>query len=172
MKTEFTTTDIAAALKIPRERHKDWMIERFDVGPTVKARGAGTKAVYTIQDLYAISLFQNLLDAGFKRKEANEIVGIYKKRQNQKSDYLLIRYTEGDSEAYVDQSSDPGEGRLVVDLVTGSTARHDPKRGLVTGWGAPVEAHDPNRGGQDWDRIVAINLRRVRQRVDQAVSGL
>ena len=70
---EFSTFDIVKALEIPRERLRDWMNRGFVI-PTQKAQGQGTKAIFSREDVYAVALFQNLIQRGFKRKEASNIV--------------------------------------------------------------------------------------------------
>ena len=69
MRDKFSTLDIVKVLEIPRERLRSWMKEGF-VQPTVPAQGQGTKAVFSRYDIYSISLFDNLLDAGFRREVA------------------------------------------------------------------------------------------------------
>ena len=69
MRDEFSTLDIVKALKIPRERLRDWMNQGF-VKPTIPAEGQGTKAVFTRTDVYLLALFRHLVNSGFKRDMA------------------------------------------------------------------------------------------------------
>ena len=52
----FSTLDIVKALRIPRERLRDWMNNGFVV-PTILSQGQGTKAVFTRGDIYLVALF-------------------------------------------------------------------------------------------------------------------
>ena len=73
---EYSTLDIVKALKIPRERLRDW-IDRGYVKPRKPAKGQGTKATFGIGEIYAIVFFRNLLKAGISRKEASSLSEIW-----------------------------------------------------------------------------------------------
>jgi hypothetical protein len=76
MRNDYSTLEIVKALKIGRERLRDWM-NRGYVKPSVEAKGQGTKAVFTRQDVYKVALFKLLVESGFKRgRAANSILGI------------------------------------------------------------------------------------------------
>lgn len=80
MLTGYSTLDIIKGLNIPRERLRGWMKEGF-IKPTVPALGQGTKAIFTLDDVYGIALFQSLISIGFHRKIAavamETVRGIY-----------------------------------------------------------------------------------------------
>ena len=93
---EFSTFDIIKALKIPRERLRDWMNRGFII-PTEKAQGQGTKAIFSREDVYAVALFQNLIQRGFKRKEASNIVNHWLHFDAlELFSYLVFRYQKND----------------------------------------------------------------------------
>ena len=73
MRNEFSTLDIVKALEIPREKLKEWMKRGF-IRPTIPASGQGIKAVFTRADVYAVSLFEELIKKGFKREIASGFV--------------------------------------------------------------------------------------------------
>jgi len=49
----YTTFQIIKALKIPRERLKDWMEKGFVKPSLQQARGKGTKALFSLLDVYS-----------------------------------------------------------------------------------------------------------------------
>ena len=58
---QYTTFDIVKKMKIPRERLQEWL-RRGLVKPSVRAKGVGTKNIFTREDLYRIVLFSQLID--------------------------------------------------------------------------------------------------------------
>ena len=77
--SKFTTFDIIKTINIPRERLQDWINREF-IKPTTPAKGQGTKALFTINDVYQIELFRQLIEFGFKREFANKYIknGMFK----------------------------------------------------------------------------------------------
>ena len=174
MQTEFTTSDIGKALGIPRERLKDWMNLGY-VRPKIPAEGAGTKAIFSIQDLYKICLFQHLLNHGFRRDHASEIVNFFEERVLPNDSYLIIRYNTMDEEgAVASRAANPvsQESRAIIDLRTGIAVIQNDKDALRSAWGAPIQAHDPENGGENWDHMVLINIKNIRSRVEKVVAKL
>ena len=161
---DYTTTDITRAIGIPRERLKDWMTLGF-VKPTIPAEGAGTKAVFRIEDLYGLQLFQHLLSNGFKRKEAAEIVSNLSRKIGS-GQYLIAKASDGDLSVEILPTGE--NGRPIVDLLSGVSTWHHGEGGLKSRWGAPIEAHDE----KEWDHIIIVNIGRIRRLVDQAVADL
>ena len=75
MRNEYSTLEIVKALGLTRERLQDWMNRGF-VKPSIEAKGQGTKAIFTHQDVYKIDLFRLLLEKGFKRNQAAKLIGL------------------------------------------------------------------------------------------------
>lgn len=69
----YSTLQIQKALNIPRERFRSWDKEGY-VRPTIAAQGQGTKAIYTLDRVYCVALFQSLLNRGFSRKISSDLV--------------------------------------------------------------------------------------------------
>jgi hypothetical protein len=70
----YTTFDIKEKLGVGIERQKDWR-ERGFIKPTLmEAKGQGTKNLFSRFDLYTIKLFESLVDWGYPRKRASQIV--------------------------------------------------------------------------------------------------
>ena len=64
----FSTFDTARILNLNRERLRQWAIWNFIPHGTKVAWGKGYKVVWSRYQLYTISLFQKLMDAGLSRK--------------------------------------------------------------------------------------------------------
>lgn len=70
MKTEFTSTDISR-FGIRRERLKVWL-ERGWISPELqRAKGAGTRNLFSREDLFKILIFKSLLEHGFTGEVAH-----------------------------------------------------------------------------------------------------
>lgn len=155
---EFSTFDIIKALKIPRERLRDWMVRKFIV-PTTKAQGPGTKAIFTREDVYAVALFQNLIQRGFKRKEASSIVKNWL-HYDALADFsfLFFRY----------KKSDAGLSHIHFGIAHELSDRpcwFDLKAGVVE----PELQVDPWPQDEDWDYMFFINFKKIRKSIDAAL---
>lgn len=72
MNENFSTFDIKSLLDIKIDRLKDWMNRGF-ISPSVqRAKGQGTKNLFSRSDLYVIMLFKKFLDIGLPREQAAE----------------------------------------------------------------------------------------------------
>lgn len=70
-KDKFSTFDIERILGIKRSRLQEW-IDRRLITPDIPAKGKGTKAVFSLNSLYCIALFDFLLDVT-TREQAKEL---------------------------------------------------------------------------------------------------
>jgi DNA-binding transcriptional MerR regulator len=68
----YTTFDILKILDIKRERLRKWIDEGFII-PDQKADGVGTKALFSLDSVYRIKFFLELLWIGLTREKAREI---------------------------------------------------------------------------------------------------
>ena len=66
----FSTFDVARIFQIDRTRLQEWIDQGY-VRPYKKARGKGTKALFTREDLYRLRLFYWFLKTGKSRFEAS-----------------------------------------------------------------------------------------------------
>jgi len=154
MKNEFSTFDITKALGIPRERLKDWMNNGF-IQPTEPAHGKGTKAVFTLLDVYGIALFQDLIQKGFKRELASRFVKRFVRYGIEAFGY--IKFINGEIEIL-----SPDDYALI--LSTGRIGDYDPES-------HKIKPREISPGGE-WDYIHLVNLKKLRQKVDIALSKL
>jgi hypothetical protein len=168
MKKRFSTFDITKALGIPRERLKDWMNNGFIV-PTEPAHGKGTKAGFTITDIYGVALFQDLIEKGLKREIAATFVKHFIKGENiEKTDHILFRYERRGGHIEI-RSMTVETGPWAIDLETGAIGFHD-RKGRV-----PFRPFDPRelRGEKiDYNHLHIVKFRKLRERVNQALVAL
>jgi hypothetical protein len=157
MKNDFSTIDIQRALKIPRERFRQWLDMGF-IKPSVQAAGAGTRASFTRTDVYRIAVFDYLITRGFKRGIAARFVEMFgRNAEDSESNYLLLRRESGKT------------GFIVL------TSRH---------WQADLEggtfypAQDAEmkrensafRPSESWDDIFIVNFAKIRTQVDRSLG--
>jgi hypothetical protein len=169
MKSAFSTLDIVKAFpKIQRERLRDWMNRGF-IKPSVSANGQGTKASFTLQDVYGIALFQSLIDAGFNRSVASSFVkGFMMEEKNA---------LEGGKTAYI-RFKVEDEGKMIrvqtlvdeewkLDYQTGVTEMGTIKMKLLSR--SPRYKDIANR---NWNIIHIVNFKNLCHEVDLALSKL
>ena len=74
MRNQYSTLDICKGLGITRERIRDWMNRGFIKPSIQEAKGQGTKALFSRNDVYLIMLFLTLIRNGINRKESSGII--------------------------------------------------------------------------------------------------
>ena len=67
----FSSFEICKGLEINRPTLQDWLSRGF-VKPAIEAKGRGTKNVFSIDNLYQIELFRQLVARGFNRMECSQ----------------------------------------------------------------------------------------------------
>jgi hypothetical protein len=172
MKTEFSTLDIGKALKIPRERLREW-IDRGFVLPSVSASGQGTKAIFTLRDVYSIALFECLIDYGFNRATAS---GLMKNFMNK-----LKGEPQGHETAFILFEESVISGKKCTSVIT--LTYDDWVIGLKSGtyWldGSPPIATSLAPGkyrmmisptGLGWQTMHIVNFKELRENVNQVMA--
>jgi len=171
MKTEFSTLDIVKALKIERERLRDWMTRGY-VKPSVEAEGQGTRAVFTAHDVYGVALFRRLVESGFSRESAGIIVKMFMEKKGSETDrqetsYILIRESIGNDGVVeiVLSTIASDSNNHTVDLKTG---HHLPK----TLKDLPMYKDDYYKDDNEWRILYVVNFAALRKEVDAALGGV
>jgi len=72
----FTSFQICDALDIRKERFREWIDFEY-IKPKVRAKGRGSKNLFSKTDVYFIVLFKDLLESGFSREESSKRVESY-----------------------------------------------------------------------------------------------
>jgi DNA-binding transcriptional MerR regulator len=162
MKNEFSTFDVIKALKIPRERLRQWMNLGF-ITPTIAADGQGTKAIFTRQDAYRIELFRKLLEIGLQRKLAGQFIESYKEPRGSHlrgESYLVIRLgtrTNRPAGKY---------GTYFSKCIASSDQKIDLKTGFIDDEALSAEFDD------QWDYIQIVNLKRLEAATDRLLEKI
>jgi hypothetical protein len=185
LKSEFSTFDITTALNIPRGRLREWMNFGF-VKPSVSAEGAGTKAIFTFNDVCAVALFRNLIDFGFSRDAAGKFLEAFKKRLEIEKDrtkypetvYVIFR-APGRGRQELDDVQRVGPGAWKFDIESGyiDWRLSNPKLKL-TGKEVRIpplkdgEVEPPPYKDKNWRNIHIVNFGTLRKEVDAVMSKL
>ena len=71
----WTTFDVEKIFQIKRTSLYEWIDPKYDyISPSERADGKGTKTLFSLEDLYRIALFINLLRLGSTRLEAADYI--------------------------------------------------------------------------------------------------
>ena len=165
---EYISKQILKIFGLKMEKFRDLHNRKYIV-PTIPSAGHGQKAFYSLEDIYGIALFLKLVDKGFKREVASELVN-------------SIRYPDGLSPL------------LIADFVLYKTVIKDGERKLIPAYqhGGDYSIHlSPEKievtptgftGGEKtdmapaaapydfWEDFFAVNLIQLRVTVDKALA--
>lgn len=162
-KYNYRTLGLCKALKIKRERFRDWVKAGY-IKPTLPAIGQGSKAGFTIGDLYATALFKKMTDTGFKRELSADIVskfsGVVSGNPIEFIQYLvcILRTNPENGEQDIKViMTFSGDGRDTLDLnINSKTMKFD----------VPTDTD-----GLGWEGMFMFNIVQLRQSVDLALSN-
>jgi hypothetical protein len=167
MRDEFSTVDIVKVLEIPRERLRSWMKEGF-IQPTIPARGQGTKAVFSRHDIYSISLFDNLLDAGFRRDVAASQMREFAKVFHKNYELVLYRQVELPGGTMMHCSPIIVTSNNTFAVMSGEASFSDE----VGNSHEMTEAVKSVNDISQWDTFLVVNVGKLKSRVDSLLSQL
>jgi hypothetical protein len=177
MRDEFSTLDIVKALKIPRERIRDWMNRGF-VTATVSAEGQGTKAIFTRDDVYGVALFRRLVDYGFSREVAGNFVRAFAdqiKKESGRSEYpetFYIMFREpGTSDLSDVMRLGPGEWKVDVEnaYIDWPASNPELKEFYERDRIDHPEGHVKDK---NWKVLLIVNFEYLRREVDLALENI
>ncbi len=145
MKDEFSTFAVAKIFKIERTRLQEWMDGGY-FKPHVKAKGRGTKTIFTHDDLYRLRLFVWLLT--FFNRDKGRLIA---------SDYSNIDFA----------NVGPKKENIKYGCLTGSIAKGELKTGRFD-----VLTEMPSKKMQEEELFMwIINLEAIKKEVDAMVEG-
>lgn len=160
MKQEFTTFDIIKRLNIPRERLREWMKRGF-IEPTVLASGVGTKAIFTLQDVYKILLFKHLIEIGFMRETAADFI----------KHLDLVELLSGDFIGFrVGKDKVPWANTNVVYFFMNKHQILQMSDGMPAGLYNTRNKFKKFASEHEYDDLIIVNYRKIRQQVNTALS--
>lgn len=160
LKQEFTTFDIIKRLQIPRERLREWMKRGF-IEPTTSASGVGTKAVFTLQDVYKILLFKHLIEIGFMREVAADFIRNLDLVELLSGDYIGFR---------VGKDKVPWSNTNVVYFFMNRHQVLQISDGMPAGWYNIRNKVKKFASEHEYDDLIIVNYKKIRQRVNAALS--
>jgi len=141
-------------------------MEKGFIKATTKARGKGTKAVFSRFAVYGIALLQEMVKLGFKREEASYFVDVtvsgLESRFMAKSDMEVENILFFKYESNRDESSLPFHVRLYSGTLT------KPKD--LNGKEIPGRTLFQEKNDKNWETIILINFEKIRERADDRLS--
>ena len=167
MKEQFSTLDIIKSLEIPRERLRSWMKEGF-IEPTEPARGQGTKAIFLRHDIYAVALFSDLLDAGFRRHIAAANMREFAKVFHKNYELVLYRQVSLPDGTMMHCSPIIITGNNTFAVMSGEASFS----GNVVDSHEMTEAMKSMNDISEWDTFLVVNIGKLKSRVDNLLAQL
>lgn len=180
----YTTFQIIKALKIPRERLKDWMEKGFVKPSLQQARGKGTKALFSLLDVYSLALFKHLIEACyFSRDAASQFSAlwleyIYNFPYEQgkvvsdrtisdllSNELIFISKRKADVEGLSDKESQKKQDESTI--IYSPFSFHGKNEDLVK---ALTNHLKPLVEKNRWEDIHIVNFRIIREKVDAALT--
>lgn len=160
LKQEFSTFDIVKKLNIPRERLREWMKRGF-IKPTVKASGVGTKAIFTLQDVYKILLFKHLIEIGFIREIAANFI----------KDLDILELLSGDYIGFrIGKDRVPWANTNIVYFFMNRHQVLHISDGMPAGWYNVRNKIKKFASEHEYDDLIIVDYRKIRQKVNAALS--
>ena len=155
----YRTLGICKALDIKRERLRDW-IKVGHIKPTLPAHGQGTKAGFTLGDVYAIALFKKLTEQGFKRDLSAEIIRPYIGVFNsliETTQYIVCTRIKKDGEHTMQIThSMRGDGKDILNIQLNGDA---------------ITINNSDAGAPDWEEMFVFNIIQLRKEVREALES-
>ena len=144
MRNDFSTFDIGKAFtNIPLEKLRNWMKQGF-IFPTYPAEGKGKRAVFTREDVYAISLIDQLMANGVAGHIAGAFaIEAFKTPRNSRAHYILF-------------SHEQDGGRQIIRNTTFHNSNYFTLSDFT----------------EDWRHVQIINLDKIRKEVNRALEIL
>ena len=155
----YSTIDISKALKIPRERLRDWMVKGF-ITPSLPSTSKGTIAIFIRTDVLCVALLNKLINRGFKREMASEYVNILISAHPAPIGtikFLSLKTSIKDGEPKFDTVPHFGDAPFQLSIDSSGNFMAGPFGSM---------------GVDEWEDIHVINMIKLRQEVDKALADL
>ena len=140
MQNGFSSFQVCDWFEFPYEKFRQWVRHGF-IHPSTPARGQGTKAAFTSDDIVCIKLFSTLVDRGFSRAKATIFAESLKDKKMATTHYLLF--------CFDDQVSDWRLFPFESDEMK-----------LIGAW----------LNGLDWQTALIFNLEKIRTNVSEIIK--
>jgi hypothetical protein len=148
--------------------------------PATKSKGQGTKAIFTRNDVYMVALFVDLLNKGFKRYKASDLIRktseVLKKNGSKNLAYIIIYFLNDHN------------NKIFAEAIYGPVTRWDK---IDLRWGGRIPSKLNNRSSksdtglndlaeddarstlsatQRWENIYLINFSDLKKKADLDLS--
>ena len=181
----YTTFQIIKTLKIPRERLKDWVEKGFVKPSLQQAQGKGTKALFSLLDVYALALFKHLIEeCRFSRDAASQFSALWLEyiynfpyeegkevSDRTISDLLsneLIFISKGEDGPIKLSDEENKENQNESTLFYSPFSFHGKNEDFVK---ALTNHLKPLVEQKRWEDIHIVNFKRIREKVDAALTS-
>jgi hypothetical protein len=156
MRDQYSTLDICKALKIGREKLRDWMNRNYIQPSIQEARGQGTKALFSRNDIYRIALFKKFIADKFKRDMAKRMSILVDDKHLIDNSFIIFQFSKDIKDKF--KTSNENDlfavaGDMWIKKID-KLMKHHKYRGIET------------------DHIFIVNFNRIKRNVDAALSGL
>jgi hypothetical protein len=176
LETTFSSFEIMRALLIEKEKLRDW-IDRGFIKASKPSPGRGKPAAFSVKDIYGLALFMELINHGFPRERAAYMVERY---------HFATEYEDftGDGETAVfEEPADfilfrretDNQGNLIIKAIT--IQSDNSVISLLSG--EDVSCFDngiiekiKSQKPRDWNSMLVINYKKIREAVDEALKKL
>lgn len=149
----YTSNDVIKILPIKRERLRDWILKKFIV-PSLPQKGQGQPFEFTRLEVYILALFHKMIERGLSRPAAMASIQMMVQTRDLTADTMpssiSIRFSEsGPNLSWIPLERKSPSGKSIIDHFT-DEAEHE----------------------EEWDDIVLINTRRLKEQVDKKIKEL
>ena len=148
--------------------------------PTTKSKGQGTKAIFTRDDVYMVALFVDLLNKGFKRDKASDLIrktsDVLKENGSKNLAYIIIYFlNDGNNTIFAEPIYDPVTRWDRIDLRWGGRIPSKlNNRSTKSDTGLNDLEEDDARlslsATQRWENIYLINFLDLKKKADLDLS--
>lgn len=98
----YSTFDVCRIVGVSKERFREWIIREY-VRPSRPADGQGTRAEFSINDVYRIAIFKNLIENGFSREKASKYIkSMTKDNLDNINSIMFIQHNVGSSDSKIE----------------------------------------------------------------------
>ncbi len=149
-----TTSSITAGLDIPFGRLREWIVRGY-IKPSFPSPGQGMAAEFTIDDVYKIKAFQQMIDGGLTREAASAFIEAVEEYKTDKQIDVIIFRRSGNWVSQMGVNLD--EGDIVLDLRDGFP-------GDISKY--PDFAVGLLKSYKDFEDIYILNFKKIREFVD------
>jgi hypothetical protein len=143
------------------------------VEPTVRAEGKGTKAIFSLLDVYALALFRHLVEElHFNREEASKFSNAWRKYVSSYKDKIKVK----------NDIPERALSKLLSNELVFLFAKENEEKKLLYRpfsfhgkkekvFRSVIEDVEKTIKGREWDVIFVINFKKIMSQVDDSINA-